>query len=55
MKKALLLSIAILCVSSLAFAQMGSIGVFADPAGTVCDLMDAMPPGVSPISVRGTE
>jgi hypothetical protein len=43
MKKAFLLTIAILCVSSLAFAQMGSIGVFADPAGTVCDLVDAMP------------
>jgi hypothetical protein len=43
MKKILLLTIAILCVSSLAFAQMGSIGVFADPAGTVCDLTDNLP------------
>jgi len=45
MKKALLLTIAILCVASLAFAQAGagSVGVFADPAGTVCNLYDSAP------------
>ena len=43
MKKALLLSITILCISSLAFAQPGGIGVFADPMGTSCDLLDAAP------------
>jgi hypothetical protein len=43
MKKALLLSIAILCISSLAFAQPGSIGVFADPAGLGCDIFDTAP------------
>jgi hypothetical protein len=40
MKKALLLTIALLCISSLVFAQAGSIGVFADPGGAVCDLVD---------------
>jgi hypothetical protein len=43
MKKALLLCIAILCISSLVFAQAGTLGVFADPGGTVCDLTDAAP------------
>jgi hypothetical protein len=27
----------------MAFAQAGSIGVFADPAGASCDLLDAVP------------
>jgi hypothetical protein len=43
MKRALLLSVCLLVVSSLAFAQTGSIGLFADPGGTSCDLQDALP------------
>lgn len=40
MKKALLLSFALMLVASLAFAQAGSIGIFADPAGASCNLVD---------------
>jgi hypothetical protein len=38
MKKSLLIALTLLCISSLAMAQAGSIGVFMDQAGTVCDL-----------------
>ena len=38
MKKSLLLALTLLCISSLAMAQAGNLGVFADPAGTSCDL-----------------
>jgi hypothetical protein len=41
MRKLLLLSLVILCVSSFAFAQPpGSIGLFADPGATTCDVYD---------------
>lgn len=43
MKKVLLLSFALMLVASLAFAQAGSIGIFADPAATNCNLADAAP------------
>ncbi len=43
MKKAALLTIAMLCVASLVFAQGGSIGVFGDPGGTDCNIIDAAP------------
>jgi len=46
MKKALLLSFALMLVASLAFAQAGSVGVFADPAGLSCNLLDQAPMGV---------
>jgi len=48
MRRMMLLSIVLLCVSSLAFAQFpGSIGLFADPAGNLCDLYVAAPGLVS--------
>ena len=34
MKKALLLSLVIVCMASMAFAQGGTLGVYADPFGT---------------------
>ena len=43
MKKAALLTIAMLCVASLVFAQGGSIGVFGDAGGTDCNIIDAAP------------
>ncbi|MFH1754817.1 MAG: hypothetical protein ABIA59_03860 [Candidatus Latescibacterota bacterium] len=43
MKRALLLSVCLLVVASMAFAQAGSIGVFADPAGASCNLTDTAP------------
>jgi len=36
MKKALLLSLAIVCIASMAFAQGGTLGVYADPQGNNC-------------------
>jgi hypothetical protein len=46
MKKALLLSFALMLVASLAFAQAGSVGIFADPQGLSCNLVDQVPAGV---------
>ena len=43
MKKALLLSVAIVCVASMALAQGGGIGIFADPTGADCNLWDVAP------------
>ncbi|MFH1754816.1 MAG: hypothetical protein ABIA59_03855 [Candidatus Latescibacterota bacterium] len=43
MKKALLLAICLLTIASMAFAQAGSIGVYADPMATVCNLTDTAP------------
>lgn len=43
MKKALLLTLVLMLGASMAFAQGGSIGVFADPAGSSCNLTDAAP------------
>jgi hypothetical protein len=40
MKKTLLLSFALMLVAGLAFAQVGSLGVFADATGTSCNLAD---------------
>ncbi len=41
MKRVLLLSLCLLVAASIAFAQPpGSIGVFADPGATVCDVYD---------------
>gem|GEM_PF-5341840 len=34
MRKALLLSLVIICIAGLAFAQNGSIGVFSDATAT---------------------
>lgn len=39
----LLLSMVLLFISSLTFAQPGSIGLFSAPTGTNCDLYDTMP------------
>ena len=38
MKKALLLTICLMFAASMAFAQPGNLGVFADPAGLSCTL-----------------
>ena len=46
MRKALLLSFALMLVASMAFAQAGSVGMFADPAGMSCNLLDLAPSGV---------
>jgi hypothetical protein len=41
MKKSLLIALTLLCISSLAMAQAGSIGVFMDAGGTICDLSNS--------------
>jgi len=41
MKKALLLMVVLMLGATLAFAQNGSIGIFADAAGTNCNLPSA--------------
>ncbi len=44
MKKALLLTICLMLAGTMAFAQPpGSIGVFADTGGLICDIYDAAP------------
>lgn len=45
MKRLVLLTIVVLCVSSLGAAQVipGSIGVFADPPATNCNISDTAP------------
>ena len=40
MKKTLLFTLVLMLSASMAFAQGGSIGVFADAAGTSCNLID---------------
>jgi hypothetical protein len=40
MKKALILTIVMLCTASVAFAQLGSVGTYADPAGADCNVVD---------------
>jgi len=47
MKKALLLSLVLVFGASMAFAQAGSIGIFADNAGLSCNLSDPGP-GLTP-------
>jgi hypothetical protein len=46
MKKVVFLAVSALMVASLAFAQAGSIGIFGDPAGTNCNLLDNSGPGL---------
>ncbi len=46
MKKALLLSFALMLVAGVAFGQAGSIGIFADPVGANCNLIEAPPLGL---------
>ncbi len=43
MKKVLLLTVAMLVCASMAFAQVGSIGLFADPFGADCNVLDVAP------------
>jgi hypothetical protein len=43
MKRVVFLAVAALMAASMAFAQGGSLGMFADPAGTNCNLADAVP------------
>ena len=43
MKKVALLTVAMLCVASLAFAQAGSIGIYGDALGTDCYISDSIP------------
>jgi hypothetical protein len=50
MKKALLLTAFLMLGASIAFAQSGSVGIFADAAGTNCNLPDAVP-GLTPYYV----
>ena len=40
MKRSLLIALCVVFCSSMAFAQAGSIGVFADPGATVCEAPD---------------
>jgi hypothetical protein len=40
MKRSVLIAIALISIASLAFAQAGSIGVFADAGGTSCNFID---------------
>jgi hypothetical protein len=48
MKKVVLLAVVGLFAASLAFAQtgLGSVGIFGDPMGTNCNLLDQGGPGV---------
>ena len=47
MKKALLLTLVLMLSASMAFAQAGSVGLFADMGGTDCNLPDVAP-GLTP-------
>ncbi len=47
MKRSLLIALCVVFCSSMAFAQAGSIGLFADPMGTNCDVYDQIPGLVS--------
>jgi hypothetical protein len=63
MKKALLLTLALICCASFAFAQGGSVSVFADAGGTGCNITEAgfvqlyyfhkFAPGVTAVEFRG--
>lgn len=46
MKKVILLAVVGLTAASLAFAQAGSVGMFADPGGMNCNLLDSGGAGV---------
>ena len=48
MKRVVLISLSLLFVSNLAFAQAGPINLFSDPVGVSCDLLDVAP-GLLPI------
>jgi hypothetical protein len=50
MKKVLLLTVAMLVCASMAFAQAGSIGLYSDPFGANCNLLDNVP-GLYPVYV----
>jgi hypothetical protein len=50
MKKALLLTLVLMVSASMAFAQGGSVGIFADTGGTNCNLSDMLP-GLCPYYV----
>ena len=50
MKKVVFLTVALVFAASMAFAQAGSVGIFGDPAGTDCNLPDAIP-GLTPYYV----
>ena len=41
MKRSMLIAFCLLFGASMAFAQAGAVGVFADPGGTDCNLVDA--------------
>jgi hypothetical protein len=43
MKRGLLLTVSLLAIAGIAFAQPGSVGIFADAGGATCDLSDATP------------
>ena len=47
MKKMLFLTAVIMLCAGMAFAQPGFIGIFADPGGTSCNLVDLVP-GLTP-------
>jgi hypothetical protein len=42
MKKALLLTVAIMCAATVAFGQAGTIGLYADAAGADCHIPDTV-------------
>jgi hypothetical protein len=41
MKRSVLIALVIVCSASMAFAQAGSIGIFADAGGASCNFVDA--------------
>jgi len=43
MRRVLLMSLLMLLVTSVAFAQVGQIGIYADAAGSDCRVVDAVP------------
>ncbi|MDX1440405.1 MAG: hypothetical protein R3284_10935, partial [Rubricoccaceae bacterium] len=46
MKKALIISMAMLCCAAVAFAQDGDIGIYEDAAGASCNISDLADGGV---------
>jgi hypothetical protein len=50
MKKVVFLTVALVFAASMAFAQAGSVGIFGDPGGTDCNLLDTVA-GLTPYYV----
>jgi hypothetical protein len=54
MRRILLLTVAVLCMASLAFGQAGSIDIFTDAGFTSCNLAEPAGPSLTPIYIVHT-